>query len=308
MNDHEFLNVSPEVREALKQGKPVVALESTIIAHGMPYPKNITTAFEVEELVRANGAVPATIAILDGKLCVGLNKQQVEFLGTAKNIWKVSLRDMLFVVSSKLPGATTVAATMRIASMAGIRIFVTGGIGGVHRGAQTTMDVSADLTELSQASVAVVSAGVKSILDIGLTLEYLETKGVPVVTVGQDLFPSFYSRESNFLSPLRIDEPEKIADMLQVKWKLGLEGSVLIANPVPKESEIPFLEMEITIKDALTAADKNNITGKLVTPFLLQYITERTGGKSLEANIALVKNNAVLGAKIAASFHTNMSS
>jgi pseudouridine-5'-phosphate glycosidase len=293
------LNVSAEVSQALASRKPVVALESTIIAHGMPYPQNVATALEVEQLVRSNGAVPATIALLDGKLCVGLNQEQLELLGKAQGVWKVSLRDMPYVISNKLLGATTVAATMRIAHMAGIRIFVTGGIGGVHRGAGSTMDISADLTELAQTPVAVVSAGVKSILDIGLTLEYLETKGIPVVTVGQDVFPSFYSRESAFLSPLRIDEPEKIAGMIRAKRELGLPGSVLIANPVPAESEIPFAEMEVVISGALAAAGKKTISGKQLTPFLLQYISDKTGGKSLRANIALVKNNAVLGAKIA---------
>lgn len=299
MNYNKFLNISKEVSNVLASGKPIVALESTIIAHGMPYPQNVKTALEVEELVRKNGAVPATIALLDGKLCVGLNNDQLEVLGKTKGVWKVSLRDMPYVISTKLPGATTVAATMRIAHMAGIKIFVTGGIGGVHRGAETTMDISADLTELSQTSVAVVSAGVKSILDIGLTLEYLETKGIPVVTIGQDTFPSFYSRESAFTSPLRIDEPEKIADMLRVKWEMGLNGSVLIANPIPSDVEIPFSKMETFIEDALLAAKKNNLTGKKLTPFLLNYISEKTKGESLEANIALVKHNAVLGALIA---------
>ncbi|MCX6290814.1 MAG: pseudouridine-5'-phosphate glycosidase [Bacteroidetes bacterium] len=299
MNEQTFLNISTEVRDALVSGKPVVALESTIIAHGMPYPKNIQTALEVESMIKNNGAVPATIAILDGKCCVGLNEEQLTALGKSKEVWKVSLRDIPYVISNKLPGATTVAATMRIAHMAGIRIFVTGGIGGVHRGAETSMDVSADLTEMSQTSVAVISAGVKSILDIGLTLEYLETKGIPVVTVGQDTFPSFYSRESGFTSPLRIDDPGKIADLIRVKWQLGLIGAVLVANPVPAKSEIPFSKMEIFIHDALSSAKKNNISGKKLTPFLLQYISEKTGGESLEANIALVKNNALLGARIA---------
>jgi pseudouridylate synthase len=299
MNLHSYLFVNPEVAKALAENKPVVALESTIIAHGMPYPRNVKTAIEVETIVRENGAVPATIALLDGKLCVGLNKEQLEFLGTAKDVWKVSLRDMPYVVSKKIAGATTVAATMRVASMVGIKIFVTGGIGGVHREAQNTLDISADLTEMGQTSVAVISAGVKSILDIGLTLEYLETLGVPVVTFGQDIFPSFYSRESAFASPLRLDSAKEIANLLRTKWELGLNGSVMIANPIPKDKEVPFEKIENFISDALREANKNNISGKKVTPFLLKYIAEKTQGESLDANIALVKNNAKLGAEIA---------
>ncbi|HNU13301.1 MAG TPA: pseudouridine-5'-phosphate glycosidase, partial [Chitinophagaceae bacterium] len=219
-----------------------------------------------------------------------------------KEVWKVSLRDMPYVISQKLYGATTVAATMRIADMAGIKIFVTGGIGGVHRGAETSMDISADLTEMAQTSVAVVSAGVKSILDIGLTLEYLETKGIPVITYGQDEFPSFYSRKSGFLSPLRLDSVSVIAGLLATKWKLGLTGSVLIANPVPAEQEIATDEMEVHILQALKAAKEKNIAGKNVTPFILQYIAENTKGESLEANIALIKHNAKVGAEIAVAY------
>ena len=252
-----------------------------------------------EKIIRNYGVVPATIAILEGKLCVGLNEHQFEILGNTKNVWKVSLRDMPYVISRNIPGATTVASTLRIASLVGIKIFVTGGIGGVHRGAETSMDISADLFEMAQASVAVISAGVKSILDIGLTLEYLETHGVPVVTFGQDNFPAFYSRESRYKSPLRSDDVESIADMLRVKWKLGLNGSVLVANPIPDEFEIPFAKMEIYIKESLDEAKKKKITGKNLTPFLLKSISEKTGGESLAANIALVKNNAALGAKIA---------
>ena len=294
-----YLNIHPEVAQALANKKAVVALESTIIAHGMPYPRNVQTALEVEAIVRDQGAIPATIALLDGKLCVGLNKEQLEFLGTAKEVWKVSLRDMPFVLSKKIPGATTVAATMRVAALAGIKIFVTGGIGGVHREAENTMDISADLTEMGQTSVAVISAGVKSILDIGLTLEYLETLGVPVLTFGQDTFPSFYSRESAYPSPLRLDSATEIATMLKTKWELGLHGSVLIANPIPKEKEVPYSRMEKFIEEALAEAKKKNIVGKKVTPFLLSYIANQTQGESLDANIALVKNNAQLGAQIA---------
>jgi pseudouridine-5'-phosphate glycosidase len=303
MKQNEYLNIHPEVAEALAARKPLVALESTIIAHGMPYPQNVETALEVEEIVRKNGAIPATIAVLDGKLCAGLNREQLEMLGNSGGVWKVSLRDLPYVVSKHIAGATTVAATMRIAAMAGIRIFVTGGIGGVHRGAETSMDVSADLTEMAQTSVAVVSAGVKSILDIGLTLEYLETGGVPVVTFGQDEFPAFYSRNSGFASPLRLDSAAAIASMLKAKWEMGLSGSVLIANPIPASMEIPYAQMEITIKEALEQAEKLNIRGKNLTPFLLKTIAGNTEGESLASNIALVKSNAALGAAIAVSYH-----
>lgn len=299
---HQFLTIHPKVQEALQVGKAVVALESTIISHGMPYPKNIETALAVEEVVRANGAVPATIAIFNGQCHVGLSKQELEYFGNANNVWKVSLRDMPYVISQQLYGATTVAATMRIAAMAGIKIFVTGGIGGVHRGAENSMDISADLTEMAQTSVAVVSAGAKSILDIGLTLEYLETKGIPVVTYGQEEFPSFYSRKSGFRSPLSLDSPKEIAQLLSTKWQLGLEGSVLIANPVPAEQEIAADEMEIHIQQALDAAAAQKITGKEVTPFLLKYIADHTNGESLEANIALIKHNAKVGAEIAVAY------
>jgi pseudouridine-5'-phosphate glycosidase len=268
----------------------------------MPYPKNVETALAVEQTVRDNGAIPATIAIMNGKCCVGLSKEQIEYFGKEKNVWKVSLRDMPYVISKDLYGATTVAATMRIAAMADIKILVTGGIGGVHRGAATSMDISADLTEMAQTSVAVVSAGVKSILDIGLTLEYLETKGIPVVTYGQDEFPSFYSRKSGFKSPLRLDTAKEIATLLDTKWKLGFNGSVLIANPVPAEYEISAGEMEIHIQQALHAAAEKKITGKEVTPFLLQYIAEHTQGESLETNIALIKHNAKVGAEIAVAY------
>lgn len=300
--NNQFLEILPEVQQALTNGKPVVALESTIIAHGMPYPKNVSTALAVEQVIRDNGAVPATIAIMNGKCYVGLSAEQIEFFGKEKDVWKVSLRDMPYVISKKLYGATTVAATMRIASMAGIKVFVTGGIGGVHRGAEKSMDVSADLTEMAQTSVAVVSAGVKSILDIGLTLEYLETKGIPVVTYGQDEFPSFYSRKSGFKSLLRLDSADEIASLLHTKWSLGLDGSVLIANPVPVEQEVAADEMEVHIQQALKAAEEKNVKGKEVTPFLLSYIAEHTQGESLEANIALIKHNAKVGSDIAVAY------
>lgn len=299
---NSFLKISAEVAQAIENNLPIVALESTIIAHGMPYPKNVETALAVEQAVRDNGAVPATIAIMNGKCCVGLTPEEIELFGKEKDVWKVSLRDMPYVVSQKLFGATTVASTMRIAAMAGIKVFVTGGIGGVHREAENSMDISADLTEMATTNVAVISAGVKSILDIGLTLEYLETQGIPVVTVGQDAFPSFYSRESGFTSPLRLDTPQQIAQLLQTKWALGLNGSVLIANPIAANDEVPQQEMEEHILHALEAAKQANINGKAVTPFLLQYIAQHTNGESLEANIALIKHNAAIGAAIAVAF------
>ena len=297
MND--YLNISPEVASAISEGKPLVALESTIISHGMPWPQNVETALAVEQIVRDAGATPATIAILEGKLCVGLDDRQLEMLGKSTGVWKVSLRDMPFVLSQNLAGATTVAATMRIASMAGIKIFATGGTGGVHRGAENSFDISADLTEMAQTSVAVVSAGVKSILDIGLTLEYLETMGIPVLTFGQDEFPAFYSSNSGFKSPLRLDSEAEIAAMLKTKWNIGLNGSVLIANPLPPEFEVPLEVMELQIVKALAEAESNGIKGKEVTPFLLKRIADNTSGESLEANIALIKGNARLAAGIA---------
>ena len=301
---NQYLNIAPEIREALAENRPVVALESTIISHGMPWPQNVETALAVEAVVRENGAIPATIAILEGQLCVGLDQRRLEMLGKEKGVWKVSLRDMPWVLSKGLPGATTVAATMRIAAMAGIKIFATGGTGGVHRGAENSMDISADLTEMAQTSVAVVSAGVKSILDIGLTLEYLETLGIPVLTFGQDEFPAFYSSKSGFPSPLRSDSESEIAAMLKAKWEIGLNGSVLIANPLPAQFEVPAEKMETYIQQALKEAAETGISGKEVTPFLLKRIAENTGGESLEANIALIKNNAALAARIAKALCT----
>jgi pseudouridine-5'-phosphate glycosidase len=301
---NKFLCIHPTVAKALTEGTPVVALESTIISHGMPYPKNVATALAVEKAVKDNGAVPATIAIIDGKLMVGLSTEQIEQFGKATNIWKVSLRDMPYVLSKKILGATTVAATMRIAAMAGIKIFVTGGIGGVHRGAGKSMDISADLTEMANTNVAVVSAGVKSILDIGLTLEYLETKGIPVVTFGQNEFPSFYSSKSGYTSPLRLDTTAEIANLLQTKWAIGLQGTVLIANPVPSQYEVPNEIIETHIQQALAAAATQKIVGKEVTPFILKYIANNTNGESLETNIALILNNAALGAQLAVNFYS----
>ena len=297
-----FLEIQPEIKSALAERRPVVALESTIISHGMPYPQNLETTLEVERIVRENGAIPATIAIINGKCYAGLTNAQLEYFAKAKDVGKVSLRDIPHVITKKLYGATTVAATMRIASMAGIKIFATGGIGGVHRNASETMDISADLTEMEQTSVAVVSAGIKSILDIGLTLEYLETKGIPVVTIGQDEFPGFYAIKSGFNSPLRLDGVDEIAAMIKTKWQLGMSGAVLIANPVPSGQGIDPNEMEVYIEKALKEADKKKIAGKEVTPFLLKYIADHTGGESLDANIALIKNNAKLGAELAVAY------
>jgi pseudouridine-5'-phosphate glycosidase len=304
MNTNNFIVLSPEVQHALDNNLPVVALESTIISHGMPWPQNAITAKSVEDEVRKKGAVPATIAIKEGKCLVGLSSADIDYFAQAQNVWKVSLRDMPFVIAQKLPGATTVAATMRIAAMAGIKIFATGGIGGVHRGATATMDISADLTEMGQTNVAIVAAGVKSILDIGLTLEYMETLGIPVVTYGQNEFPSFYSSKSGFASPLRLDSTTAIADVLKAKWGLQLNGSVLIANPVPNEFEMNQDAIEQHILKALEAAKQQKVKGKEVTPFILKYIANNTKGESLETNIALIKNNARLAAQIAVAYYS----
>ena len=297
----EFIDIKPEVAEALKNGKPVVALESTIISHGMPYPKNVETAIAVEEVIRKNGVMPATIAIIEGRIKVGLTHEEIEYMATAKNVLKVSRRDFPLVVANKLDGATTVAGTMIAASMAGIKVFVTGGIGGVHRGAGESFDISADLEELKSTNVTVVCAGVKSILDIGATLEYLETSGVPVITFGADNFPAFYSRESGFAAECRIDEPSEIAGLIRAKDSLGLRGGMLVACPVPEEDEIPFEKMDVVIKQALKECEEQGIRGKRITPFLLSRVKDLTEGHSLEANIKLVLNNAEVGSKIAAS-------
>jgi pseudouridylate synthase len=305
MNLKDVLVFSEEVAKAMKENKPVVALESTIISHGMPYPQNVETAKEVEQLIRENGAVPATIAILDGKIKIGVNEEELEFLGTNKEVEKVSRRDLPYVIAMKKHGATTVAATMICASMAGIKVFATGGIGGVHRGAERTMDISADLQELAHTNVAVVCAGAKSILDLGLTLEYLETNGVPVIGYGTDILPAFYSSTSPFKVNYRIDTPEEIAKLIATKWELGLNGGLIIANPIPKEDELEESYINSIIEEALKEAEGKQIAGKAVTPFLLDKVKTLTGGKSLEANIALVKNNAVLAAKIAASLSSS---
>lgn len=299
---HPLLSVAHEVRDALEAGRPVVALESTIISHGMPYPRNVETAVEVEGIIREGGATPATVAVLDGLPRVGLSREELEVLGCGPDIAKVSVRDLPHVMARRAHGATTVASTMRLAALAGIPVFVTGGLGGVHRGAATTMDISADLTELGRTSVAVVSAGVKSILDIGLTLEVLETLGVPVVGFGTDEFPSFYSRRSGHRAPLRADSVEELARMMRGKWSLGLEGAIAIGNPVPVEDEIPADEIAGLVERALAECAVQGVRGKNITPFLLGRLVELSGGRSLDANIALVRNNARLGAALAVAY------
>jgi pseudouridine-5'-phosphate glycosidase len=299
-----FLLFSPEVFKAREAGKPVVALESTIISHGMPYPQNVQTAGEVEQIIRDAGAVPATIAIIDGKICVGLSEEQLELLGSSPDAMKVSRRDLPYVLAQGKLGATTVAATMICAHLAGIDVFVTGGIGGVHRGAETSFDISADLQELAHTSVAVVCAGVKSILDIGLTLEYLETHGVPVVSVGQPGFPAFFTRESGFKADFQLDSAEEQAEFIRTKWRLGLSGGVVVSNPVPAEAAMPKEEIDRITEQALREAGERGVSGKAVTPFLLARIKELTGGRSLATNIALVKHNALVGARLAVALNT----
>jgi pseudouridine-5'-phosphate glycosidase len=294
-----FLLFSPEVAAARADSRPLVALESTIISHGMPYPENVRTARAVEQVVRDAGAVPATIALIGGRICVGLSDAQLELLGASPDAMKVSRRDLPFVLSQRRLGATTVAATMICAHMADIDVFVTGGIGGVHRGAETSFDISADLQELARTSVAVVCAGVKSILDIGLTLEYLETHGVPVVSVGQPGFPAFFMRDSGFKADFQLDTPEEQAAFIRTKWQLGLGGGVVVANPVPAEAAMPSEEIDGITAQALLEAERQRVTGKAVTPFLLNRIKQLTEGRSLATNIALIKHNALAGARLA---------
>lgn len=298
-----YLSYSQEVLEAKEKGLPIVALESTIISHGMPYPQNVQTAREVEAIIRENGAVPATIALIDGKIKIGLSDEELEMFGNAQGVAKASRRDLGYLLATKKLGATTVAATMICAELAGIELFVTGGIGGVHRGAETTMDISADLEELAMTNVAVVCAGAKSILDIGLTLEYLETKGVPVIGYGTDMLPAFYTRESEFNVNFRADAPEEVANMMRAKWDLGLRGGAVIANPIPQEDAMEASFINDIIEKALAEAEEKGIAGKEVTPFMLGKVKELTAGKSLEANIALVKNNARIGAAIAVALN-----
>ncbi|MBU6953824.1 pseudouridine-5'-phosphate glycosidase [Hahella sp. HN01] len=299
-----YLDVSPEVQAALAAGKPVVALESTIISHGMPWPQNAETALQVEQIVRDNGAVPATIAIIKGRLKVGLSKEEIEYLGQAGlSVTKASRRDIPFIVARGGDGATTVASTMILAAMAGVKVFATGGIGGVHRGAQETFDISADLQELAHTDVAVICAGAKSILDLGLTREYLETHGVPLVGYQTSTLPAFYTRDSDFDVDYQLDTPEQIASALQAKWAMGLRGGVVIANPIPEAYAMDRAKIDQAINAALTEMEENGVSGKDSTPFLLAKVAEITGGDSLKANIQLVFNNAALAARIAASYY-----
>ena len=295
-----YLDISPEVKAALEAGKPVVALESTIISHGMPYPRNVETALLVEKTIRENGATPATIAVIGGRLKAGLSHEEIEYLGkTGRGVAKASRRDLPALVARKADGATTVATTMIIAHMAGIRIFATGGIGGVHRGAEITMDISADLEELAQTPVMVVCAGAKSILDLGLTLEYLETKGVPVVGYGTEELPAFYTRESGFGVDYRVDSPEELAAMFRAQRELGYKGGMLVTNPIPAEYAMDKKIIDAAIEQALSDAKARGIHGKETTPFLLARVVELTGGDSLESNIRLVLNNAKVAAQTA---------
>jgi pseudouridine-5'-phosphate glycosidase len=293
------LEIAPDVRDALHAGRPVVALESTIIAHGMPYPDNLEVAIEVERIIRAEGAVPATIAILGGRPHIGLDRDALKQVAESPDMLKASVRDLPVVMASRRDAATTVASTMRLAALAGIRIFATGGIGGVHRGAELTGDVSADLTELGETPVAVVSAGAKAILDLSRTLEMLETLSVPVIGYRCDTFPAFFSRDSGLPIPARVESIQEIAEILYVRWRLGSKGGVLVANPIPVEDEIPAERIEAAIATAGNDATRQGITGKQVTPFLLERVRELTGGASQRANVALVLNNARLGAQIA---------
>lgn len=297
-----MLEILQEVKEALEQNKPVVALESTIISHGMPYPQNVQTAKRVEEIIREQGAVPATIAIIGGKLKVGLTEEELEYFGQAQGILKASRRDLPYIVANELDGATTVATTMIIAEMAGIKVFVTGGIGGVHRGAETSFDISADLQELAKTNVAVVSAGVKSILDIGLTLEYLETQGVPVFAYQTKEFPAFYTRESGFQVQYELTSADMAAKTMKSKWDMNLTGGMVIANPVPEAYAMDTEIINKAIEGALQACEAEGVKGKDITPFLLAKIKEVTGGDSLDTNIQLVYNNAKVGGQIAVAY------
>ncbi|MBU1141205.1 MAG: pseudouridine-5'-phosphate glycosidase [Firmicutes bacterium] len=294
-----YLDIHKDVQKALAENRPVVALESTIISYGMPYPENVSMALRVEEIIRKEGAVPATIAILNGRIKVGLDKEEIEFLAKSKDVFKVSKRDFGYVLSQKRTGATTVSATMLIAEMAGIKVFATGGIGGVHRGAQETFDISRDLEELANVNVAVVCAGAKSILDLGLTLEFLETKGVEVLGYQTKELPAFYSRESGFDLDYEMNSPEDIAKLIHAKWALGLTGGVVVANPIPKAHSMDSKLIHNVIDQALNDAKKVGIKGKDTTPYLLSKIKEITKGESLYANLELVYNNAKLAAQIA---------
>ncbi len=298
---NKYLDISPEVQQALADGKPVVALESTIISHGMPYPKNVETAMLVEKTIRENGAVPATIAIIGGRLKAGLSPEEIEYLGkSGRKVAKVSRRDLAAIVARGADGATTVTTTMIIAHMAGIKVFATGGIGGVHRGSETTMDISADLEELASTPVMVVCAGAKSILDLGLTLEYLETKGVPVIGYGTDELPAFYTRSSGFGVDYRVDTPAQLAAMFKAQQELGMKGGMLVTNPIPEQYAMDKAVIDAAIEQAVAESKEQGIHGKETTPFLLARVVELTGGDSLESNIQLVLNNAIVASKTAA--------
>ena len=297
---NKYLDISPEVQQALADGKPVVALESTIISHGMPYPKNVETAMLVEKTIRENGAVPATIAIIGGRLKAGLSPEEIEYLGkSGRKVAKVSRRDLAAIVARGADGATTVTTTMIIAHMAGIRVFATGGIGGVHRGAETTMDISADLEELANTPVMVVCAGAKSILDLGLTLEYLETKGVPVIGYSTDELPAFYTRRSGFGVDYRVDTPAQLAAMFKAQQELGMKGGMLVTNPIPEQYAMDKEVIDAAIDQAVRESREKGIHGKETSPFLLARVVELTGGDSLESNIQLVLNNAVVASRTA---------
>ena len=299
---NKYLDIAPEVSEALASGKPVVALESTIISHGMPYPQNVETALHVESIIRENGAVPATIAIIGGRLKAGLSRDEIEHLGKAGySVPKASRRDLPILAAKGSDGATTVTTTMMIAHMAGIKVFATGGIGGVHRGAETTMDISADLEELAQTPVMVICAGAKSILDLGLTLEYLETKGVPVIGYGTEELPAFYTRHSGFAVDYRLDTPDELARAFFVQRELGIKGGMLVTNPIPEEYSMDKAVIDAAIEQALAEAKEKGVHGKETTPFLLARVKDITGGDSLASNIRLVYNNAALAAKTAAA-------
>ncbi|WP_277222391.1 pseudouridine-5'-phosphate glycosidase [Peptoniphilus vaginalis] len=295
----KYVEYSDEVKKAMEEGKPVVALESTIISHGMPYPQNIETAKACEEIIRENGAVPATTAIIGGKIKIGLSEEELEFMATSKDIIKASRRDFAYIVSRGLNGATTVASTIIASRLAGIKIFVTGGLGGVHRHAETTFDISRDLDELASNDIMIVCAGCKSILDIGLTLEYLETKGVPVFGYQTDYMPAFFTRKSEFKVDYNIKTPKEAAEAANTQWDLGLTGGILLTNPIPESDSMDEDKINKAIETALVEAEKKGIHGKETTPFLLSKVLDVTEGKSLEANIALVKNNARLGAEVA---------
>ena len=298
-----YLDINPEVARAIAEGKPVVALESTIISHGMPYPQNVETALQVEKIVRENGAVPATIAILGGRLKAGLTPEEIEYLGkTGRGVAKASRRDLPVLVAKGMDGATTVTTTMIIAHMAGIRFFATGGIGGVHRGAETTMDISADLEELANTPVMVICAGAKSILDLGLTLEYLETHGVPVIGYGTTELPAFYTRRSGFSVDYRLDTPEELAGAFKAQREMGLKGGMLVTNPIPEQYAMDYDVINKAIDDAIEASRQEGIHGKETTPYLLAKVKDLTGGDSLDSNIQLVFNNAALAARTAAAF------